>query len=303
MERGGRGCVATSVARVAGGWEHKLAEPERGVDVAVTRGAILASVVILGALLPAALAPVAAEGPAFRLLSLGGHPVRWPTTAPDGRVVVTVAIADREIDQPQAFNCRRMRPLGALLQRSGITEDAFKAALDEALQRWRDVADIAFVAEKAGSKADIVIGEQSEPSGFAFTNVDLADAPRGAPRAIVGASVCLNPERRWKVGYDGDLAIYDLVHTLTHEIGHAIGLDHPDGQEQLMSFRYSEAHAGLTEGDRRGAVAIYGPSRIRTAVSRQRGREASSEAGATAAAVTTTIGRGLDGGAQSGDAR
>jgi hypothetical protein len=44
-----------------------------------------------------------------------------------------------------------------------------------------------------------------------------------------------------------------------HEIGHAIGLDHPGIPEALMDFRYREAFSSLQAGDRAGAKALYGP--------------------------------------------
>lgn len=246
----------------------------------------------LGVVAMSAAEPASAETRgSYRLLSLGGHPVKWETSAPLGRVVLSYAVADRDVAQPEAVNCRRMRAPASLLHTSRISESAFRSALAEAFQRWRDVADIAFVAVETGRQPDIVIGEQGEPGGFAFTNVALAEGPGAGARSIVGASICLNPERRWKVGYDGDLAVYDLVHTLTHEIGHAIGLDHPGARGQLMSFRYSEDHVGLTEGDKLGAIAIYGASRIRSAVTAGK-----TEGDGEAKAVTTTIGRGLDSG-------
>jgi hypothetical protein len=55
--------------------------------------------------------------------------------------------------------------------------------------------------------------------------------------------------------------VYDLRYTLTHEIGHAIGLDHPGTTSQVMSYRYEERFATLQPGDIRGAAALYGASK------------------------------------------
>jgi predicted Zn-dependent protease len=44
-----------------------------------------------------------------------------------------------------------------------------------------------------------------------------------------------------------------------HEIGHALGLDHPEQRSQLMHFKYDESRTGLQAGDIAGAVKLYGP--------------------------------------------
>jgi hypothetical protein len=68
----------------------------------------------------------------------------------------------------------------------------------------------------------------------------------------------MNPEQAWKVGFDGDLEVYDIRYTLMHEIGHAIGLDHPGVPGELMDFRYLETFSSLQPGDRAGAASLYG---------------------------------------------
>lgn len=231
----------------------------------------------------------------FRPLVIDGRPVKWLGGAGGGRVTLRYRIADGAVEQPEAVNCRRMRSPHGLLAHSGLSAEVFRAALDQAFRRWQDVADIAFVEAAKGEAAEIVVGEQSEPEGFAFTNVTLGDGAaegRQAVRPIVGASICLNPERRWKIGFDGNLAVYDLLHTLTHEIGHVIGLDHPNGQGALMSFRYTETEAGLREGDVLGAMALYGASRSLVA-----GSAAPAVTTGTLPGETTSVGRGMAAGA------
>ena len=53
--------------------------------------------------------------------------------------------------------------------------------------------------------------------------------------------------------------MYDLRYTIAHEIGHAIGLDHPSAAGELMSYRYDERRQGLQPGDTKGVVLLYGP--------------------------------------------
>lgn len=250
-------------------------------------GPVLAALVVL----LATITQASAEQGGYRLLTLGGHPVRWSANQPSGRIALSYKIADRDVRQPNAINCKGLTAPDAILRTSGIERSAFREALRVAFQRWRDTADISFVEVDSALPAQIVIGEQTEPIGFAFTNLDLSKEAQNGFRTITGASICLNPKRHWKIGYDGNLSIYDLVHTFAHEIGHVIGLDHPAGRKNLMSFRYSESLSGLSEGDRMGAVALYGASRIHSEIVALP-QATSSDAPPK---ITTTIGRSMSG--------
>lgn len=199
--------------------------------------------------------------PAWQPLVIGGKEVRWPQPARGRGPQLSYAFAVDRIDSPDAVNCRAVGPLDRLAQHSGLSEMKLRAAAAEAFARWENVANITFVAAADAATADIVIGAEIEPLGHAFTDVRVGPAlPRGA-RAIEHAAICLNPERRWKIGFDGNLTSYDLVHTLTHEIGHAIGLDHPGARGALMAFRYDESRDGLADGDIFGVAALYGARR------------------------------------------
>jgi hypothetical protein len=222
----------------------------------------LLSAAIAGlAVLTLAPEPSRADMP-YRPLHIGGKQVRWIPQHPSETVTLRYAVASREMAFRGAPNCGRIRPPVGLLNSSGIPMAAFRQALARAAARWEKVAGIDFMEVEAGGEAEIVFGEQVDPTGFAFTSLALGEARADGTRPIAAAAVCLNPERRWKIGFDGNLAVYDLEHTLAHEIGHAIGLDHPGSRGHLMSFRYTEAIEKLTAGDALGAAAIYGPPRV-----------------------------------------
>jgi hypothetical protein len=194
----------------------------------------------------------AGGGEGFRPLLLAGHAVRWPGEA----IVLRVGLVAGPVSFPDARNCQRMVPIDDLLDRSGLSERTFSAELDAALALWSAATRVRFEPVGPAEHADILIGAQADPEGFAFTNVvqgQGADADQ-----IRSSTICLNPERRWKVGFDGDLDVFDLRYTLAHEIGHALGLDHPSRSGQLMSYRYDERFRDLQPGDLGGAVALYG---------------------------------------------
>lgn len=197
-------------------------------------------------------------GARWRALIIDGATVFWPQTDGTSSLVLRYAFATSTIHNDSAINCRIVQPLDAISSQNGIGHSNLRAAAGAAFRRWEQAAALNFIEVDDASQADIVIGAQGDPHGFAFTNVDLGASLGEGRRAIAHASICLNPERHWKIGFDGNLSSYDLVHTLTHEIGHAIGLDHPGARGSVMAFRYDELHSGLSAGDIVGVTAIYG---------------------------------------------
>ena len=226
-------------------------------------GVVLAFVAFAGAV-------NAGGNAAFRLLTLDGAGVKWANnlgTTP----TVTYAIVRNNSRFPHARNCKGVQSPDSLLSASGIERHSFDQEVRAAFDMWEQVTDINFQEVDDVEAAGILIGAQSEPEGNAFANVDYK-LGEGQFRQIDKSLICLNPKKKWKVGFGGSLAVYDLRYTIAHEIGHAIGLDHPDSSGQLMSFTYTEHFRSLRDGDVEGVIRIYGsrrlPSSLRTDLQR-----------------------------------
>jgi hypothetical protein len=200
---------------------------------------------------------LAAE-PEFRLLELDGQKVSWAVPVKGLPPVVTYALVVDAQTFANARNCGRMLPPERALEPSHIARTDFVREVRAAFDMWERVAQIDFQETADRSKADILIGAQAEPRGRAFTNVARRDGDNDANGEIQQSLICLNPDVRWKIGFDGNLDVYDLRYTIAHEVGHAIGLDHPGRDGQLMSYRYAETSRELRDGDVKGAVEIYG---------------------------------------------
>jgi hypothetical protein len=207
----------------------------------------------------AAFASVNAQGLfGFRLLKLDGEHVVWSTWTGEPRAAnVTYAFVQSRTETPDAMNCGSMGPIDPILESSNLDREAFRTEVRAAFDMWASVANITFTETDDPNRAGILIGAQLEPIGWAFANVAYTPG-EAQPRNIERSLICFNPEQRWKIGFDGNLAIYDIRYTTAHEIGHAIGLDHPVSAGQLMHYRYEERFRTLQAGDIEGAALLYG---------------------------------------------
>jgi hypothetical protein len=224
----------------------------------------------------------------YRLLTLNGSLVKWGKPALGSGSVVTYAFATKSVEFAGARNCAAMAPFERLATASGSTEDVLRREVRSAFDEWEQVAGLKFEEVARVEDAGIVFGAQGKPTGWAFSNVapltQTADRPMTVQKALGGTGdkpenastaatakidsirqslVCLNPTKRWKIGFDGNLKVYDIRHTFAHEIGHAIGLDHPGASGSLMGFRYDEKIDGPQAGDIAAAQLLYGPPRSR----------------------------------------
>ncbi|WP_139111097.1 matrixin family metalloprotease [Stappia indica] len=225
----------------------------------------------------------------FTPLRLEGSILKWGEPRVGTPARVTYAFAEGPVSRPDARNCREMQGLDRLVKASGETAQAIRAEAAAAFRMWSEVSGLVFEEIADTDAANILLGAQAMPRGYAFTNVDFArqDAPglmeaggsdgrglnlpitakgegaRTAPVAariapITRSAICLNPGHDWKIGFDGNLAAYDLRYTFAHEIGHAIGLDHHLKGMSIMHFKYSEIFQGLQPADISGVQWLYG---------------------------------------------
>ncbi len=194
----------------------------------------------------------------FQLLDLENQTVKWQSPRMGEGAAVTYAFATEAVDTPGARNCAKLVPPEKAYAPSHITAEQFRHEAAEAFRMWEGVANITFREVRDPRAANILIGAQGEPQGRAFTNVALKGSTAGE-KTIERSLICLNPRQPWKVGFDGRLQVYDIRYTIAHEIGHAIGLDHPSAAGELMSYRYDERQKGLQSGDTKGVVLLYGP--------------------------------------------
>lgn len=204
-------------------------------------------------------------GERVSLLQFGGAPVAWhKSTAADTRdLTLTFAVLPEQATLEAGANCGTLGGVQNLQERSTLHHGAIDEAIAVALGRWQDAAPLGFKRIADPAAADIVIGTQTRPKGIAFVDLETRAVAAGPGQAIRKAFVCLNPEQKWKLGFDGVLTSYDLVHVLTHEFGHVLGLDHPSARGHVMSFKYTETQQGLSNLDRISIQSIYGSRKPR----------------------------------------
>lgn len=202
-------------------------------------------------------------GDGYRLLLIGGHDVKWGSPRLGTGAVITYAIAENAVHRSGIVNCRRNAPIGGLLAHSRLTKAEFRQALDGALQLWESAADIRFLPAKNATTANLLITAQVKPDGIAYTDVKLAPTQRTTLSRVRSGVVCLNPGILWSAGatarsQTGARVAHNLKYVLAHEIGHALGLDHPSPEGELMSFAYNPAMKQLQPGDVAGITTLYG---------------------------------------------
>lgn len=208
--------------------------------------------------------PIAQASDDFRLLRLDGTHLKWGEPAFGSGASIKYSFATTEMRSASARNCGAIGPVAPIETSSSIAPERLRAETAAAFAMWSAAADVRFVQVDDPADADIVIGAQLEPRGRAFTEVSFERQANAEIVPLKKSLICLNPEKPWKVGFDGDTDVYDIRYTIAHEIGHAIGLDHPGHGGQVMGFAYEEQFRDLQPGDRAGVTALYGKPGVPT---------------------------------------
>ena len=143
---------------------------------------------------------------------------------------------------------------------SSFLPSGFEAQIDLAFDAWSAIADINFMKVTDSGLAfnfpeatgDIRIGGHTFDGAGGILAHGFFPPANGVSAA---GDIHLDSDELWKIGFGG--AGFDIFTVLTHEIGHAIGLDHELTETALMNPFYSEAFSGLKPDDIAGARFIY----------------------------------------------
>jgi predicted Zn-dependent protease len=206
--------------------------------------------VLVGLLLGQAVPPTYAY--TLQLNSNATIQFRWPVTT------ITVALST-SLNSPPANIKAGSDVVGAARR---------------ALQRWAEVGNIQFVISSSTEfrvqQDGVSLITVSPASGVSFASPDQTGRARiffdPSSGFISEGDVAVNPTTQFST--DGTAGTYDLETTLTHELGHVLGLEHSGLAGAIMQPRQTRngtfdlpaiRRRRLSDDDRAGLRAIYGP--------------------------------------------
>ena len=161
------------------------------------------------------------------------------------------------------------------------TDSDVMGALRQSLEAWQSVADVEFElvmsdkqnvspAGAAGDRVNLITVAQSAENVLLFTKSPQTESAKtrvfyNGSGHITEADIVLNPYQQFST--DGTFGTFDLQSTLTHEIGHLLGLRHSGVMGSTMSdstakngtFGFVDlGYRSLAESDIAAVRDIYG---------------------------------------------
>ena len=134
----------------------------------------------------------------------------------------------------------------------------FEVAAEFALETWEAVADIDFQPAPAGTTPDLTF-TMGFLAGSTIGQALTSFIEMGAVDEVTSSVVTLDSGEVWSPFGEVGLNFYNVV---LHEVGHSLGLDHPDDPTQVMyAFYNSDETLSLGTGDIAGIRLIYGTAR------------------------------------------
>jgi hypothetical protein len=97
-----------------------------------------------------------------------------------------------------------MTSIDHLISESELAPATVHEEIAAAFHMWEGAQSISASARHPGERANILIGAQTEPQGSAFADISYHSSSTGRVKAISLARICLNPAKRWKIGFDGN---------------------------------------------------------------------------------------------------
>jgi len=201
----------------------------------------------------------------------GGSPGKWgDATMGTGAIVTWSIMGDSTPNDCGHYDsdcvANSITPLTTLFQ----SISNWKAELERAFAAWSSVADLTFIeltdqGETIGeyidsgaktTSSDIRIGAHDFSSNSTLAHGYYPPWNGGA----IAGDIHFNSNQTWGIGYAG--SAYDIFQVFTHELGHALGLDHTGVSNSLLNPYYSESFTGPQADDIAGMQYLYGAAEV-----------------------------------------
>ncbi len=137
---------------------------------------------------------------------------------------------------------------------SFLTDVSFQREVTQSFAAWENVADIRFQLVPDSGSVDIRLGWGNIDGGGGI----LGQTTVPSFGALSDVVIILDVDEDWFLNGDAPPENIDFSATVTHQIGHAIGIGHSQKSQALMNATYSRTILDLQNDDKDAAIEIYG---------------------------------------------